>query len=123
MIEITFKDEKYHLLYNGAALFALQDIPNIFEAIAKDFEAFCRVVSTLSEQGELCRRYEGHDPGAILDEEALRVTVLPFEIVELRTAAMQAIIAGLTREVEEENKERDLSLEKLKKKPAKAKKS
>jgi hypothetical protein len=123
MTEITFKDEKYYLLYNGAALFALQDIPNIFEVIGKDFEVFCRVVSTLSEQGELCRRYEGHDPGAILDEETLRVTVLPYEIMELRAAATQAIIAGLSREVEEENKERDLSLEKLKKKLDKAKKS
>lgn len=122
MTEITFKDNTYHLLYNGAAMFELQDIDSIFEGVRKDFDVFCRVLSTLTQQGELYRRYMGHEPGKFLDADELRVAVLPYEIHELQEAAFAAIVAGLRREVEEENKERDLSLEKLKKKPDKTKK-
>jgi len=119
MSEITFKGKTYYLLYNGAAMFELQDIENIYEAITGDFEAFCRIVATLSRQGELLRRYEGYDAGKVLDEEILRITALPYEVLELQQAVTKAILAGMKREVEEDKKERDLSLEKFKKKPGK----
>lgn len=119
MTEITFKGKTYYLLYNGAAMFELQDMENIYKSLTSDFEAFCRIATTLSEQGELLRRYEGYDPGETLKADELRVTVLPYEMVELQQAAAKAILAGMKREVEEEKKERDLSLEKYKKKPGK----
>ena len=103
-------------------MFELQDVDNIFTALGKDFTTFCRVLSVLSLQGELLRRYECQDIGSPLDEEFLQVATLPYEVVELKAAAINAIMAGLKRDVEEEKKERDLSLEKLKKKPGKAKK-
>lgn len=123
MIEITFKNETYFLLYNGAAMFELKDIKNIYKAVTGDFEAFCRIVATLSRQGELLRRYEGYDTGKVLDEKTLRITALPYEVLELQQAATKAVLSGLKREVEEEKKERDLSLEKFKKKQGKVKNS
>lgn len=116
MTEIEFKNKKYYLFYNGAAMYALQDIDNVFEALGKDFDVFCRVLSVLSQQGELMRRHEGYDSGEVLNSDELKITMLPYEVVELRSAAINAVISGLKREVEDEKKERDLSLEKFKKK-------
>lgn len=116
-ITITFAGREYHLLYNGAAMFKLQDIDSPFTAITKDFDAFCRIISVLSEQGELFRRYEGYDPGSFIDPEEFAVKVSPVDVTEYRIAAMDAVLAGMSREVEAESKERDISLEKFKKKP------
>ena len=117
MFKVEFAGEDYCLLYNGAAMFALQDVDLIFTAINKDIDVFCRVVSVLSEQGELYRRYEGHDHGGSIDADNFKLSSTPAEMMSMRVAVLNALLSGMGREIEPEEAERDLSLEKFKKKP------
>ena len=117
MVKVEFSGEEYYLLYNGAAMFALQDVDLIFTAISKDIDVFCRVVSVLSEQGELLRRYQGHDHGGIINAEEFKFMSTPAEMMNMRVAVLNALLSGMEREIEPEKAERDLSLEKFKKKP------
>jgi hypothetical protein len=71
----------------------------------------------LSEQGELYRRYMGHEPGGILKIEGGGLLLSPVEAISLRTAVLESISRGLLREVEPgADEEIDLGLEELAKK-------
>lgn len=124
--EITLAGQTYYLYFNGVAMFALQDIygdNNVLELLsstdAKGFDALCKVTAILAEQGELMRRYQGHDKGKMPTENDIRTLVMPIDIIKLKYAAMEAMLAGYGREIKNEDEEIDVGLLELQKKKEK----
>lgn len=119
---LSFAGKEYPLLFNGAALFAAQELTekNLVEALTEynreGFDLLCRFVAILSEQAELCRRYEGHAPAEHLTAERLLRTAMPPDIEAMRLAALDALTRGYRREKGGEDEEIDLGLMELQKK-------
>ena len=63
---------------------------------------------------ELARRYEGYDKGETPDEERLRATIMPYDVITMRQSVLEALMRGYKRDVSEE--ETDLGLAELQKK-------
>lgn len=138
-IETEVNGKPLFLMYNGAAMFDLQERythevegecgeiheepQNITEVIEqggkKGFEALCDVAAVLAEQGELYRRFMGYDRAEIMTAKEIAVLATPEDILNLRLAVIKAVILGLKREVDDPNEERDLVLEELNKKKIK----
>jgi hypothetical protein len=130
---LVFRGKPYSLLYNGQAYFTAEDIlkkyapepgvtgggenTDIVAVALGNLAACCELAEMLSEQGELYRRYMGHEPGGILKIEGGGLLLSPVEAISLRTAVLESISRGLLREVEPEaGEEIDLGLEELAKK-------
>lgn len=120
-IKATVCGTEYHLLFNGYAMFAAQDMFEnrqlgeiVQDNTAEGFVNLCRVFCLLAEQGELARRYEGYDKGETPDEERLRAAVMPYDVITMRQSVLEALMRGYKRDVPEE--ETDLGLAELQKK-------
>ncbi len=129
MTQVTINGQKYELLYNGAAMFAMHDIcgeTSLTDAISAEgagaFETIARIGAELAKQGELFRRFMGEDERPILTAEEILATITPLGAIRLRSAIMTAITEGYKRSTAQENKEIDLGLLELnrKKKQARA---
>lgn len=124
-IDIELGGQEYALLFNGYAMFAEKELfgdVGMLEQIqantADGFEALCKAVALLAEQGELARRYEGHEPEEILTLERIRVLATPLDVPALRMAVINAMVRGYGREIEPD--EKDLGLTELEQKKTKA---
>ena len=124
--KITLAGQDYYLLFNGAAMFAFEDAfggSNAYleKAVAGDragFEAVCEAAAILAEQGELARRALGFDKGPIPDKALYLTCAAPSDLIALRQASLDAIMAGFGREVESEE-DVDLGLLELERKKGK----
>lgn len=121
MIKINGKT--YDLLFNGAAMFAIRDkfeTDNITELITENtalaFQRACKIAVIMAEQAELARRWLGHTARDMLTEEELLVSVSPLGIMQLKTALVDAMLAGYKRENNDD--EIDIGLTELNKKKA-----
>ena len=120
-IAVTVCGQEYHLCYNAAAMLELQDKygDDLYDAITEHTAAglagLCDVAATLSEQGELVRRYMGYDKGAVITAETLHVMLSPTELLTLRDRVLRAYMAGFGREINEDE-EADLGLAEMQKK-------
>lgn len=118
--------QTFHLCLNGAALFDIYDkfgtkgfvTDHIKGNSRKSLENTCWVLAKLAEQGELVRRYQGHDHGTFPTEQMFRATLSPLKVVEARKAIGEAVALGFRREEEDEEEEIDLGLAELQKKTA-----
>ena len=92
---------QYHLLYNAAAHFAAQDkypyglVKEITKPGMEGFYAVCWALAKLSEQAELARRHLGYDHQKPVEEDELRLTLRPNEMIAAKTAIFQAVSKGL----------------------------
>ena len=126
-ISYIFGGIEYTFIFNGAALFACYDkfgygespIDMITPNTAEGLDSLCWMAETLSEQGELVRRYLGYEKGPILKAAEISVLALPIDIIELRNAIVGAVAVGFKRETGEDE-EIDLGLIELEKKTEKA---
>ena len=113
---------KYHFLYNASAYFATQEkYPDgFFELMMKNdrqgLEALCWVLQEMSEQGELMRRYMGHDKGETFNASEAMLKMRPKDIAVARSIVMTAMDVGLNVETEDEEAEVDIVLVELQKK-------
>lgn len=104
--------DKYHFLYNAAAHFAsMEKYPDgLMEAVMaggfSGFEALCWALETLSMQGELARRYMGHDHQKPLKAAEALVLLRPMDVLEARRLVLEAIAHGI-RSDRDENEEID----------------
>lgn len=118
IVPITIAGKERYLLFNGIAMFAIDEefggTTELMEAIGKNDEEgyrnICKVIALLAEQGELARRYYGHDSQEILSADDIEVCTIPADIVRMRLAIPLAISAGFGREIKPENEEIDLGL-------------
>lgn len=107
MTELTLNGNRYTLLFNGAAMFKINEIcgdGNLGEILQGNtsgtFEKTCEVVAELARQGELFNRYLGDDNGKILTPDEIKLTASPYGIQKMRIAAMEAIAEGYKRGTE-----------------------
>ena len=122
-VKTTLGGREYYLLFNGEAMFRLQDLYGekpIFEVLAPNdraaFGELCKVLAILAEQGELARRQLGYDKGPMLTEEQARALITPAEILALKLEVFKAVALGYGREVEDTSGAVDLVLAELEKK-------
>lgn len=109
------------MAFTGEAMFLLQEKYGsaswLLDAIGKNdmdgLSAVCEVAAILAEQGELARRHLGYDKATMVSAEAIRATISPSEIADLKIAITAAMELGYGREVMEENDEVDLGLAEL----------
>lgn len=105
----THGGEDHWLVYTADAYFTINERygTDFVEKLrpmtrdAYDIAVGCLVI--LAEQGELCRRYMGHDPLPMLTEEDIRRTVLPDGIAPVKDAVYEAVLRGMRIEAEDEN--------------------
>ena len=83
------------------------------------FAALCWGVAALTTEGELWRRYMGHEPREMLTPERVRAELQPWQIIEAKTLVMQAMIHGI-RPPQDDKAEVDEVLEALQKKTGSA---
>ena len=123
-VEYTLNGQTYHLCLNGAALFDIYDkygnksfvTDHIRGTGKKSFSATCWMLAKLAEQGELVRRYQGHDHGKFPTEQMFQVMLKPLQVQEAKAAIGATVALGFAREEEENGGELDLGLVELKKK-------
>lgn len=117
----------FHLCMNGTAVFDFYEhygtesqLLDPIEGNDKEaFENLCWMLSKLSEQGELVRRYQGHDRAPMAGTDWFRTMLKPMEVPVAKLAVQQAVRLGFSREVDSgEEEEVDLGLMELEKKTA-----
>ena len=107
-IEYKLNEETYYLVFNGAAMFEFDDhfggAGNLLDAVKtvkKDtIERLCEATAILAEQGELVRRTLGYDKGPIPTLEQIKTVATPLDVIGMRTAVINAVMAGYGREIE-----------------------
>lgn len=102
--------ERLQAEVDGKGLAAL-----ISTSTQEGFAALCWGVATLTTEGELWRRFMGHEPRELLTPERVRAELQPWQIVEAKTLVMQAMIHGL-KPPQDDKVEVDEVLEALQKK-------
>ena len=93
---------------------SLELVPVILGDDPDTFELFTEIVEILNYSGELLRKSRGLDDGESLSAARIRAALSPKDLLTLKKAAMDTIIAGLGRE--ENNSEVDMGLAELEKK-------
>lgn len=119
---------KFYLCLNGQALFDAYEKFGYEGFLTKhsegkdkqSFENTCWLLAKLAEQGELVRRWQGLDRGPIVPVEYFRAHLRPLDVAGAKDAIREALSLGFSREEEREKRVRDLGLEELQKKTAKA---
>lgn len=114
----------YHLLLNGAALFDIYEkfgskgfvLDHIKSNGKESFGPTCWMLAKLAEQGELLRRYQGHDKGPIPTEETFLLNLSPLEVPLAKDAIARAVQEGFRREEGPVKKEIDKGLLEIQKK-------
>lgn len=125
-IKLTLGGQDYYLAFNGAAMFAFEDAFGgsgaYFEKSSgmsrEAFGAICEAAAILAEQGELVRRAMGYDKGPIPSKDLLMACIMPADMLRLRQAVLNAIVAGYGRQVEGQE-DTDMGLVELEQKKTK----
>ena len=122
-VKVKIAGREIYLLFNGAAMFELKTAlgeKSIFKAIKSTnpnhFENLCKVAAVMGEQGELYRRFMGHDKQPITTFDELKIIISPADTIDIMNAILQAVTLGYTRDTEDEEAEVDLGLAELNKK-------
>lgn len=93
--------KEYWLVYTADAYFEIKErygtepVERLRAEDSSGWECAVGCLLILAREGELCRRYMGHEPMPMLDEETIRRTVLPDGVVNVKNAVVQAMFAGL----------------------------
>ena len=93
---------------------SLELVPVILGDDPDTFELFTEIVEILNYSGELLRKSRGLDDDEPLSAARIRAALSPKDLLTLKKAAMDTILAGLGRE--ENNSEVDMGLAELEKK-------
>lgn len=111
---------QFRLLYNAAAHFAAEEkfpdglIPAITAPGTEGFRAVCWVLSELSMQAELYRRYMGYDPAEPISEAKALAILRPLDVIPARAAILDAVSRGMRNGEEGEVDEVLLEIQKKK---------
>lgn len=117
--------EKRYLNYSIEVMFDMMDkYGNIRAALdvisgedRASFEALRWFLVKMANDAELCRREVGYDHLAMLSEDDISLRMSPLEYAVLKSAVVEAINRGYSRETNT-NQEIDLGLEELRAKKA-----
>lgn len=101
-VDFDWNGQTLHLLLNGAALFDIFDrygsdteiLTLIDGSDKKSYLNTCWLLYKLAEQGELARRFLGHDHERYPTAERLAASLMPLEVPKARRAITQAVKLG-----------------------------
>ena len=101
-VDFDWNGQTLHLLLNGTALFDIFDRyrsdAEILELIdgsdKKSYLNTCWILYKLAEQGELARRFLGHDHERYPTAERLAALTMPLEVPKARRAISRALKLG-----------------------------
>lgn len=122
---VEHQGKTFYFMFNGLAMFALEDtfggkeyLEKLRENTAEGLSALLQVSAILAEQGELARREMGYTPTELPTQSNFGIPALlhPIDILTLRNGCIGAINLGYTREISNEDEEIDLGLIELQKK-------
>ena len=124
-VEFEWNGQACCLCMNAAALFDIYDkfgsdkdvLDNIRGSDRQSLNNLCWILWKLMEQGELVRRFQGHERQRIPAEMEIRTLLGPGEYPAARLAVARAVALGFAREVEDSEPRRiDKGLLELEKK-------
>lgn len=126
-IELNVYGKTCHLRLTSAALYDIYEhfgketsvFDNISGSDKAAFDAVCWYLAKLSEQGELARRWEGHEAQELFTEADFRTLMTPSDFPAAKLAVIRALNMGFGREVEDDEPV-DLVLLEMQKKTEKA---
>lgn len=101
-VDFDWNGQTLHLLLNGTALFDIFDRygsdAEILELVdgsdKKSYLNTCWILYKLAEQGELARRFLGHDHERYPTAERLAALTMPLEVPKARRAITRAVRLG-----------------------------
>lgn len=111
----------YTFRYSAAAHLAASDkypdglVAELTKNTAAGFDALCWALVELSTQGELMRRYMGHESKELLTMDKVQMELMPYQLPEAKKVIMEAVIKGI-QAPKDENAEVDVVLQELQKK-------
>ena len=125
-VEFIWDGKPLYLMLNGTALFDILDRygsrAEILEPIEgndkKSYLNTCWILSKLAEQGELARRFLGHDHATYPTPERLAALMMPLEVPKARRAITRAVQLGfgMQHPADDEQDYVDIGLMELQKK-------
>lgn len=116
-IKHTVDQTESFLVYNGSAMFALNEIGDI-KVILEDNKLVISAYAVLAREGELVRRYYGYDHKPILSEDEYRTIASPADLPSMAWAVSDAFLAGMKCEISGKNERIDVTTRELEKKTA-----
>lgn len=122
-VEACMGGRKLFLAFTVTAMFQINELlgdQELFEVLSctgkQGFEQFCDIIRVLSCSGETIRQQEGYGKQEPLTKEQVAAYMTPVEYLELKKAAMDAVMIGYGREIVDEKEEVDVGLAELEKK-------
>ncbi len=109
-------ESKYWLVYTADAYFELNErygtdfVEKLRPASREAWDIAVGCIVILAREGELCRRYMGHDPLPFLTEEEIRRTVLPDGMANVKKAVFDTVLAGMHIDVEREDEDEPMDV-------------
>lgn len=126
-VEVNIYGRTCHLRLTSAALYDIYERfgkdKSVFDHVAgtdkEAFDALCWYFAKLSEQGELSRRAQGHEPKEIITAGEVKLLLTPADLPKVKLAVIRSLQEGFGREVED-TEPIDIGLLELQKKTAAA---
>ncbi len=113
-IEVMFDvSEKYGNIKDALSILGKND--------REGFEALRWFAVKMANDGELVRREQGYDKLPMLTEKDVTLRMAPLDYEALKSAVVEAITRGYTRETADPDEEVDVGLSELNEKKTKAK--
>lgn len=119
-IDFELNGDVYALSFTTEALFTVydkfgytSDILSTTKALEPSVEGWkncCWLAALMASQGELQRRYLGHEPRKMITVEDLRLSVMPADANRLRQAVRDAMEQGFQRDIPDQDPVEEVNL-------------
>jgi hypothetical protein len=119
-IDFELNGDVYALSFTTEALFTVydkfgytSDILGTTKALEPSVEGWkncCWLAALMASQGELQRRYLGHEPRKMITMEDLRLSVMPADAIRLRQAVRDAMEQGFQRDIPDQDPVEEVNL-------------
>ena len=119
-IDFELNGDVYALSFTTEALFTVydkfgytSDILSTTKALEPSVEGWkncCWLAALMASQGELQRRYLGHEPRKMITMEDLRLSVMPADAIRLRQAVRDAMEQGFQRDIPDQDPVEEVNL-------------
>lgn len=119
-IDFELNGDVYALSFTTEALFTVYDkfgytsdilgTTKALEASVEGWKNCCWLAALMASQGELQRRYLGHEPRKMITVEDLRLSVMPADAIRLRQAVRDAMEQGFQRDIPDQDPAEEVNL-------------
>lgn len=119
-IDFELNGDVYALSFTTEALFTVYDkfgytsdvlaTTKALEPSVEGWKNCCWLAALMASQGELQRRYLGHEPRKMITVEDLRLSVMPADANRLRQAVRDAMEQGFQRDIPDQDPVEEVNL-------------